>query len=310
LSQSSFLREISVMEKNGKKIKKYALVTDSTSDIPAELAEEYDINIIPIYIHCDGKEFRDGIDISSNQIYTLQKKKKAIFTSSSPSPRDFVLVYKKLLEENEKIFSIHISSKLSAVIRSAMIARDLLDAGDKIEIFDSLSGTMGTGFMALIAAKAIARGYPYKKILRLLEFLRENTRLYGTIDTLKYLRRSGRVPAISGMISMLLKIKPLLGIKNGLVEMIGIAITRYGSVLEITRRVIRDFRKERWVVVSIIHTLSLREAEKIMGKMKLNLNCVYTISTECTPVIGAHTGPGLLGVIVSKLDSEIADLFI
>jgi len=152
--------------------------------------------------------------------------------------------------------------------------------------------------------------YSYNKILYLLNFLRDNTKLYGTIDTLKYLRRSGRVPAIASLMSRILKIKPLLGIKNGIVEMIGIAVTRYGSLIEITRRAIRDFKKERWVIVSIIHTLSLRESEKIMKKIQSSLNCVDTIITECTPVIGAHTGPGLIGVIISKLNRDIADLFI
>jgi DegV family protein with EDD domain len=286
------------------------LVTDSASDITKEFAGKYNINIIPIYIHYDSREFKDGIDISSNQIYTLQRKKKAIFTSSSPSPHDFIQIYEKLLKEYKKIFSIHISSKLSAVIKSARIARSLLKAEKRIKIFDSLSGAMGTGFMVLTAAKAIIKKYPYERILHILNFLRDNIKLYGTIDTLKYLRRSGRVPAAASLISRILKIKPLLGIKNGIVEMIGIAVTRYGSLIEITRRVIRDFKKERWVIVSIIHTLSLKESKRIMRKIQSSLKCVDTMITECTPVIGAHTGPGLIGIIVSKLNREIADLFI
>ncbi|MBA7571940.1 MAG: DegV family protein [Actinobacteria bacterium] len=299
-----------IIDENLGNLKECAVITDSASDISKEFAKKYDINVVSIYIHYNGKEFKDGIDIDSSQIYTLQKEKKAIFTSSSPSPHDFVLVYEKLLKEYKKIFSIHISSKLSAVIKSARIARSLIKAEKRIKIFDSLSGAMGTGFMVLTAAKAIVKKYSYNKILYLLNFLRDNTKLYGTIDTLKYLRRSGRVPAIASLMSRILKIKPLLGIKNGIVEMIGIAVTRYGSLIEITRRAIRDFKKERWVIVSIIHTLSLRESEKIMKKIQSSLNCVDTIITECTPVIGAHTGPGLIGVIISKLNRDIADLFI
>ena len=298
------------MEDDSKKLKEFAIVTDSASDISKEFAEKYDIKVIPIYIHYDGNEFKDGIDISSSEIYNLQKAKRVIFTSSSPSPHDFVQVYDKLLKKYKKIFSIHISSKLSAVIKSARIARELLKAEKRIKIFDSLSGAMGTGFMVLAAAKAALKRYPYKKILSLLDFLRNNVRLYGTIDTLKYLRRSGRVPAIANFISRILKIKPLLGIENGIVEMIGIAVTRYGSLVEITRRVIKDFRKERWVLVSIIHTLSFKESERIMRKIKSSLRCVDTMITECTSVIGAHTGPGLIGIIVSKLNRDIADLFV
>jgi hypothetical protein len=298
------------MDKDLRNLKEYAIVTDSASDISKEVAEKYTITVIPIYIHYNGNEFKDGINISSNEIYNLQKSKKAIFTSSSPSPQDFVQVYEKLLKKYKKIFSIHISSKLSAVIKSARIARELLKAEKRIKIFDSLSGAMGTGFMVLVAAKAVLKKYSYEKILAILDFLKDNIKLYGTIDTLKYLRRSGRVPAIANFISRILKIKPLLGITNGVVEMIGIAVTRYGSLVEITKRVIKDFKKEKWVLVSIIHTLSLKESERIMRKIKSSLRCVDTMIMECTPVIGAHTGPGLIGIIVSKLNRNIADLFI
>jgi len=298
------------MDKELRNLKEYAIVTDSASDISKEVAEKYTITVIPIYIHYNGNEFKDGINISSNEIYNLQKSKKAIFTSSSPSPQDFVQVYEKLLKKYRKIFSIHISSKLSAVIKSARIARELLKAEKRIKIFDSLSGAMGTGFMVLVTAKAVLKKYSYEKILAILDFLKDNIKLYGTIDTLKYLRRSGRVPAIANFISRILKIKPLLGITNGVVEMIGIAVTRYGSLVEITKRVIKDFKKEKWVLVSIIHTLSLKESERIMRKIKSSLRCVDTMIMECTPVIGAHTGPGLIGIIVSKLNRNIADLFI
>ena len=288
----------------------FAIVTDSASDITKEIALKYNISIVPIYIHLNGREFRDGIDIDSKKIYELQQKEKAIFSTSSPSPHDFVEVYKRLLKKHKKIFSIHISSDLSAVMKSALIARDLLDAKEKIEIFDSRSGTMGTGFMVIAVARALEKGYSSGKILRILSFLKENIRLYGTIDTLKYLRRSGRVPAIANFASRLLMIKPMLGINNGVVGMIGISFTRYGSLREITRRVTRDFKRERWVMVSIIHTLGFDESRKILKRLQGPLNIVYSMITKCTPAVGAHTGPGLIGIIVSKLDREIADLFV
>lgn len=291
-------------------MKEFAVVTDSASDISAELAREYNISVIPIYIHYNGNEFKDGVDIDSNKIYKLQKEKKALFYSSSPSPLDFIFVYEKLLEEYKNIYSIHISSKLSATIKSAFIARDLLKAEKRIKIFDSLSGTMGTGFMVLAAARAIIKKYPYNKILNVLKFLRKNIRLYGTINTLKYLSRSGRVPAIASFISRLLTIKPLLGINDGVVEIIGVSVTRYGSLREIIRRVKRDFEGERWVIVSVIHTLCLKESKIIISRLQSSLNMVDSMITECTPVIGAHTGPGLIGIIVSKLNRETADLFI
>jgi DegV family protein with EDD domain len=291
-------------------LKYCAVVTDSASDISKEYSEKYNIFVVPLYIQYNGQEFKDGIDIQSEKIYLLQKEKKAVFMSSSPSPKDFIDVYEKLLEEYEKIISIHLSSKLSAVIKSAKIALDLLRAEDRITIFDSLSGTMGTGFMSLAAAKAIEKGYSIEETIEILEFLRDNTRLYGTIDTLKYLRRSGRVPAIAWIATGVLRIKPLLGITNGVVEMIGLTVTRWGSLQEITRRVIQQFKNEKWVFISVIHTLCKQEAKRILKRLQISLNCVVASIVDCTPVVGAHTGPGLIGIIISKIDRRIAELFI
>jgi len=287
----------------------FAIVTDSASDIPRDYIEKYGINVIPLYIHHNGKEYKDGVDINSNKIYRLQKEENAVFRSSSPSPRDFYTVYSNLLEKHQKIISVHISSRLSAVINSARVASRMLKADERITIYDSFSGTMGCGLMAIAAAMAALKGYTLEKILAKLDFLKENVRLYGTIDTLKYLRLSGRVPALASIISSALKIKPILGIKNGVVGMAGIAITRYGSLLEIVRRVTRHFKKEKWVVVSIVHSLSMQEAKKIKERLTSALNCVDFTITECTPVVGAHTGPGLIGIIVSKLDQDLYELF-
>lgn len=289
---------------------KIALVTDSASDITTDIAKEFNISVVPIYIHYNNREFRDGIDIESDEIYRLQREEKAVFTTSSPSPRDFISIYEKLLKKHERIISIHISANLSAVMKSALIARDLLREDKKIEIFDSRSGTMGTGFMVLAAARAIRKGYHLEKIMGVLSFLRENIRLYGTIDTLKYLRRSGRVPAIASFVSRLLTIKPLLGINNGTVGMIGLAVTRFGSLREIIRRVVRDFKKERWVIVSVIHTLGQDDSRKMLSTLQGSLNIVYSMINKCTPAVGAHTGPGLIGIIIARLNREIADLFI
>lgn len=289
---------------------KYAVVTDSASDIPKEYAEKLDINIIPIYINYDGKSYKDRVDIDAETVYMLQKEKNAIFKSSSPSPFDFVKIYEKLLKDYEKIISIHISSKLSAVIKAAIVAKNYLNAGDKIEIFDSLSGSMGTGLMALAAAKACKKEMDFNSIISNLEFLRKNMKLFGTINTLKYLSRSGRVPEIANIVTSVTRIKPILGIFDGIVKMMGVSITRVGSLKEIANRTIKSFKNEKWVAGAIIHSLSYEESKKIMLRIQPKINFVSTIITECTPVVGAHTGPGLIGIIATQLNDELKDLFI
>jgi len=292
------------------RLKYCIVVTDSASDIPKELSDLYQIEVVPLYIHYNGQEFKDGININSGQIYSLQKEKKALFMSASPSPKDFIEVYEKLLKEYETIISIHLSSRLSAVMKSAKIAADLLKEERRIILFDSLSGTMGTGFMVLAAAKAVGKGLEIKEILKILEHFRDNTMLYGTINTLRYLRRSGRVPALAQIATAALRIKPLLGIKNGVVDMIGVTVTRWGSLSAITRRAIKQFKKEKWVTVALIHTLCEPEAKKVMKKLQVSLNCVESMIVDCTPVVGAHTGPGLIGIIICSLNRRIAELFI
>ncbi|MCG9480107.1 MAG: DegV family protein [Actinomycetia bacterium] len=286
-----------------------AVVTDSASDIPEGQIKEYSITVIPFYIHYKQKEFRDGIDITSSQVYTLQKEQKAIFKSSAPSPRDFHQAYLSLLKQYDFIISIHISSRLSGLINSAYLARDLLGADKRIIIYDSLAATMGCGLMALAAARAARQGYRLDQILDVLDYLKANIKLYGTIGTLKYLSLSGRVPALASSISSLLGIKPMLGIRDGTVGMVGISFFRKRSINVILRKVTRHFKKERWVIVSIIHSLCLPEAELVKDKLGSRLNCVQIILTECTPVIGAHTGPGLIGVIISSLDYRLYRLF-
>jgi DegV family protein with EDD domain len=290
--------------------KPYAVVTDSASDVPKDYAQKHNINIVPLYIHYKGLEFRDGLDIQSGKIYSLQKEKKTIFMTSSPSPKDFVYIYTKLLEKYERIISIHLSSKLSAVIKSAIIAAELLKAEKRITVFDSLSGTMGTGFMAITAAKAAGKEVSFEKMTVSLQFLKENIMLFGTMNTLRYLKSSGRAPVIAWIVTAAFRIKPLLGIKNGVVEMIGITVTRWASLAAITGMVIRRFRREKWVLVSVVHTLSKTEAIKIMKKLQGSLNCVESMIVDCTPVVGAHTGPGLIGIIITRLDRQTAELFI
>lgn len=306
----SSIEKITNNDTGSGRVKSFAVLTDSASDIPKQYADELGIHIIPLYIHYNSREFKDGIDITSAQVYSLQEEKKAIFMSSSPSPKDFVDIYSRLLEKYERIISIHISSKLSAVLKSAKIAVELLKAEKRITVFDSLSGTMGAGFMAIAAARAAIKGYFFEEMLKIMEFLREHMGLYGTINTLRYLRRSGRVPAIAWFATAALRIKPLLCIKNGVVEMMGITVTRWASLQVITSMVIRKFKKEKWVLVAVIHSHSGMEAKRIMKKLQASLNCVESMIVDCTPVVGAHTGPGLIGIIISRLNRSAAELFI
>ncbi|GAG58880.1 unnamed protein product, partial [marine sediment metagenome] len=121
---------------------------------------------------------------------------------------------------------------------------------------------------------------------------------------------SGRVPALANIVTTGLKIKPILCIEEGVAKMVGIALTRHGSLIEIVKRVVRDFKKAKWVFISMSHALSVEESRKVTKKVQPLLNCVGTIITDCTPVVGVHTGPGLIVIAVSSLNQDIAELFI
>lgn len=284
-------------------MKKIGLVADSVCDLPKEIIAKFDIHIVPIYIKFGDMVYRDGIDITPNDVYHKLKDNGLVASTSSPSPGDFQQVFQKIADKFETILTITISSKLTAVFQNACIARTLFPKKD-IRVFDSGLASIAEGFLIMEVAKAIKKGLKIDEIVVLLERIKEKIKIFATVDVLKYLYRSGRVPALKALLGSTLKIKPVLTIQNGEVKLLAKIVSRAASINYLCKQVIDLFKNQVPVRIAIIHALCEDIALDIKKRLEKSINCFESMVTEVTPVIGAYVGPGLIGIIALPVENE------
>jgi DegV family protein with EDD domain len=282
---------------------KIAIVTDSTGDIPVKLAEELNINVIPLNVHFHEEVFKDGVDINHNSFFEKLKVSPVPPRTSQPSPGDFHKVYKALLAEGaETIISIHISKELSGTYQSATIARDMLPEA-KIHIIDSKSASMGLGMIAINAAKAVLEGKEVQEIVAMAEEMVDNHKVMFAVDTLEYLHRNGRIGGAAKLIGGLLNVKPMLEVdSDGKVAPLGKIRGKAKVVpflLEQTQTFLEGYQGE--VDLSVIHAQEPVLAQEILAQFKGQFAVRNGYLAELGSVIGTHVGPGTIGIIVQKL---------
>lgn len=281
---------------------KVAIVTDSNACVPKELVKKYNIHIVPILLNFDQRTFRDEVDITTDEVYRRLRENKHLPTTSAPSVGDFLRVYAKLAREAEAIVSVHLPSELSAVYSTAITARSLVD-GTRIEVVDCRTAAMGQGFVVLEAARAAARGCDLDEVLRRIEEIAPKINLFAAIDTFKYLYRSGRVPAVAALMGSLLQIKPIIYLKDGqtgLVEKPRTISRAMGRMVDLMGEKVG----EKPVHVAIFHASAPQRAEKLKEEIASRFHCADLYITEFTPVMGVHTGPGLVGLTFWAEDAE------
>jgi len=273
------------------------IVSDSTCDLPQDVIKSLDIRAIPLYINIGDQGFLDGIDISRQEFYSQLADYPVHPTTGTPGTAAFTQVFNTLVDEGaEEIISIHISEKLSATIDVARTAaRDFQRA--KVTVRDSGQLSIGTGFQVELAARMAIDGKSSTEILTALDSLRSRTFVTAGLDTLEFLRRSGRMNRFMTGIGSLIQLKPILTMKDGLP----------GS-----DRVRTSFRAEKRLIsllearvplerFALVHTNAHAKAELFKKKIEKFLPEGEIFSMDITPVIGAHLGPGAVGfAIVSK----------
>ena len=194
-----------------------AVVTDSTADIPSDLVEQSGLTTVAAFVRFGDDEFRDGVGISTEEFYSRLARDKDVFpTTSQPSPGDFKTVYDELLEENDEIVSIHISSAVSGTYASAVAGAAQTDpSGERIKHVDSRSVSMATGFIALAAQQIIADGGSAEDALMAANEMVTRVQFAGTPDTLEYLKRGGRLKGAQALMAGILNIRPVLAVIDG-----------------------------------------------------------------------------------------------
>jgi DegV family protein with EDD domain len=270
------------------------VVTDSTADIAPELIEELGIHLVPLKVIFGEEEFVDGVTIQAPEFYKKLESSDVFPTTSQPSPGEFVAKYEEIGADIDGIVSIHISSKLSGTYDSAMRASEqLAGEGPEIRVIDSLSSSMGTGLTVLAAARAAREGASLDEVAALAGDLISRTHVLFLLDTLEYLKRGGRIGTAAAFIGTLLKFHPLLGIVDGEVAPIARPRSKQKGVTALLSRLEAVGTIDQAAVIVANDQATANDlAMQVANITGLDV----PPSSMIGPVIGAHCGPGLVGV--------------
>lgn len=279
-------------------MKRIAIVTDSAASVPPELAREVELEIVPVGIQIDNQFRREGLDITPEEFYTQLEAKENI-TTSQPSPGDFLDIYNRLVDKAKEIISIHITSKQSGTVQVAELLKEHIPI--PITVIDSESASMGQGFAALAAARAALRGKSREEILEIIERVKQKTAVFVAVPTLKYLARSGKVSRVQAMVASLLTIKPILGIRDGLVQAVEKKRTYAQALQRMIGLVEERFPTEK-LTVAVLHSNALEKAEEFKQKVEERLRCAQVFIAEMGASLAVHGGQGMLGIAACASD--------
>ena len=271
------------------------IVTDSTADISPELAAEHNITVVPASVLFGDEELLDGVDIQSRGFFERLGRESVLPTTSQPAPGAFRAAYEQLAAEGAtEILSIHVSEKLSGTLGSARQGAQGVE-GVRIECINSALATMAMGLGVITAARAAAGGAGLDEVrdLAMAQFGRTHT--FFLLDTLEYLQRGGRIGRAGAAIGTLLRVKPLLTIRDGEVEAAGRVRTRRKAVADMLRRVSELAPIEQMMAA---HGASPGDSADLARELRALAPDAELITGEVGPAIGVHTGPGMLACAV------------
>lgn len=272
---------------------KLGIVTDSTADLPPYLIEQYDIQVVPTVLILEGKEYKDGSGISREEFYTRLPALQTPATTAAPSIGDFLTPYQSLHAAGcDHILSIHVSGKLSGVINVARRAAE--EFPGKVTCVDSGSLSMGLGFQVLAAAEAADLGV--NAALEAIESTQRRSKLFAALDTMEYLKRSGRIPGVVANIGGMLSIKPVVELRDGEVKPMAVNRTTKQADEFIFNKLLEVGEMER---LAILHTNAEGRARQLLNNMMQGTSRMSVprdvLFVNVTAVIGTHLGPNCIG---------------
>jgi DegV family protein with EDD domain len=269
-----------------------AIVTDSTADLPPSLAAARAVTLVPLTLSLDGESLLDGVDITASDFYRRLPRATSHPTTSQPSPGRFAETYAGLLEDHDSVVSIHISEKLSGTVASARQAAEMTDP-KRIRVIDSEVVSMSLGLLTLVAATLAARGADPEAIEAKVMAMRQHVQTYFSVATLEFLRRGGRIGRANALLGSVLQVKPVLCIRDGLVtplERVRTFERALNRVVELTRALDRG----TGVCFIVGHADAEADAERVARELE---PIAETLMIQpLGPVVGAHAGPGVVGV--------------
>ena len=278
---------------------KVAIVTDTIGCIPQEQVEKYGIELVPLNITFGDKVYRDRIYISPSEFYALLREAKRLPTSSAPSPSTFLEAYRKASRQAANILCITLTAKFSGTFNSAQLAMEMAKKALPnvfIEVLDCDTAAAAQGLVTLAAARVAALGKSLTEVIETAKRVMQRVNLLAVLDTLYYLVKGGRVPKAATLISSLIKIKPVFTVTEGDAHPVTIARTTHNGIKHMLLRMEKKIEKGQPFHVAVMHADAPDRAIALRDQIASQFNCAELFITEFTPVMGVHTGPGVIGV--------------
>ncbi|NMF03835.1 DegV family protein [Clostridium beijerinckii] len=274
-------------------MEKIKIITDSTADLPKEIYEKYDIEVLPLLINFGEESYLDGVEINTNEVFERIRNENILPTTAQVTPNRFVEIYKKYLAEGYKIISIHMSSVMSGTYQSACIAKEMLESQDII-VVDSQNVTAALGILVLKAVKLIEKGYNISEVEENLNSIRNKVKLSVYFDSLEYLVRGGRISKTAGMVGGMLGIKLILEIKDGIMSV----KDKIRGNKKAIKKIISDLENatlddEVPVILIDVNNIEVKEALRTY----MNDNNVNFIECQVGSTVCIHSGPGCCGLV-------------
>ena len=269
------------------------IVTDSSADLPAQLVQELDITVVPLYVRFGDEVFRERVEISEEEFYQRLLRGPIHPVTIQPNPQDFANVYQKLSQEADGIVSIHISSKLSGTCNSALQGREVIEKGCPIEVVDSQVVTVGLGLICIAAAAVAKTGADLQQVVKEVKQIIPKLNLLGLVDTLKYLLLGGRIGKAKALVGSLLNVKPLLTLEAGEVVPVGQARTRSKGIERLFNFVASATNIQDLIVA---YSTTPDEAQTLAERMGAIFTKQPVRIARLGTTLGVHMGPGALVV--------------
>jgi DegV family protein with EDD domain len=274
---------------------KVVVVTDSTAYIPKEMLGDFSVPVIPLWLIWGDERFRDGVDIDPPDFYQRLRGAKIFPSTSQPSAGEFEEFFRSAADGADAVVGVFISSALSGTVPNAQAAQGQMPDLD-VRVVDSLSASMGLGFITLAAARAAAAGGSVDEVVAAAEGVRDRVHVLFAVDTLEYLHRGGRIGGAKRLLGTALNIKPLLQLEEGRIEPLAQVRTKRKAVAQMLDVAEERLEGKQMAEAAIINVDSPEEGQAVAETVKGRFGISTVCCTPVSPVIGAHAGPGTVGI--------------
>ena len=279
------------------------IVTDGAADMPEEWKEQYQIHVLPLRVNFGETTYTAGINLQFDEFYRLVQQTRIIPKTSLPSPGQVVDFYQSIAEKGDVILSVHISSRLSGTFATIQAAAQELKDEFNILPFDSGAGSAALGFMCREARLQDRAGASPEQILKHLAALQERIMIFFTLDNLEFAYLGGRVSMIQNALSSLLKVKPIIVLRDGLLEVAGRVRTRQRAIDEVIQSIklrIGDHPAN----IAVVHACDPSMAQRILNRLCELINIREAIITDLAIPVAANLGPGTIGIVAYPVDED------